>query len=140
MFEMFSEELRLRGYRMTPQREMIIKTLSEGQGHMSAEEIYAALQVHTRALNLATVYRTLDLLVEEGFACRNDLGSGKVLYTTHNHGAHMHLICRVCSKEIEANYPLISPLGDLLQEQYGFQADLEHLSIFGVCSDCQGND
>ena len=58
------------GHRITPQREMIIETLIHGDDHMIAESIYNQLLVHKRSINLATVYRTLDLLVKRGLATR----------------------------------------------------------------------
>ena len=71
MDNLYIEKLRTRGFRITPQREMIIETLVRNNSHMAAEEIFGVLQKRTRALNIATIYRTLDLLVEEGLACRN---------------------------------------------------------------------
>lgn len=130
-------DLRQQGYRITPQREMIIEVIAHSGRHITAEEISDELQVHTRAINLATVYRTLDLLVEGGFASRNDLGSGKVAYSTMRHGPHIHLVCRHCGQVMDADYHLVAPVGEKLQEQYGFNADLQHISIFGVCAACQ---
>jgi Fur family ferric uptake transcriptional regulator len=132
------QNLRDKGFRITPQRELIIKAITRSDHHMSAEEIFDAVGIHTQALNLATIYRTLDLLVEQGLACRNDLGGGCVVYSTIHHGPHIHLVCRLCGDIIDAEYPLIAPLGEQLQEQYAFEADLQHISIFGVCHKCKG--
>lgn len=133
----FMENLRAKGYRITPQREIIIQTIAHAPTHLSAEQIYEQVQQHTKALNLATIYRTLDTLVEEGLACKNDLGGGTIVYTTHHHGPHIHLVCRHCGQVIEADYALIEPLDDQFREQFGFSADLQHLSIFGLCAPCQ---
>jgi Fur family ferric uptake transcriptional regulator len=137
MPEKYFNYLRSRGYRLTPQREMIIETLTLSDRHMTAEEIFEALSSRTSALNIATVYRTLDLLIEEGLACRNDLGTGQEYYANNRHGPHIHLVCRHCGEIIEAENPLIAPLKDHFQDQYGFAAELKHLSIFGVCAVCQ---
>ena len=61
----FIQTLRGRGYRITPQREMIIQALLQSEWHMTAEEIYQQVQAFTQATNIATVYRTLELLVAE---------------------------------------------------------------------------
>jgi Fur family ferric uptake transcriptional regulator len=137
MFDSYVEALRSRGYRITPQREMIIEELASTNAHMAAEEIHDAIQKRTKALNIATIYRTLDMLVEEGLACKNDLGSGFVVYAITRHGPHIHLVCRACGQVTEANQSLISDLGKDLQQKYGFAADLRHISLFGVCSECQ---
>lgn len=131
------DNLRERGYRITPQREHVVDILAHAGRHMSAEEIYAKLQERTRVSNISTVYRTLDVLWEEGFACRNDLSEGKIVYTTHLHGPHIHLVCRRCSHVIEAGPKVLSSLGEALQAEYDFKADLQHLSIFGLCADCE---
>jgi len=131
------ETLRRRGYRITPQREMIIEVISSSGRHMTAEEIFGDVQGRTRAMNIATVYRTLDLLVEEGLASRIDVGTESVLYATAHHGPHIHLVCRHCGLVIEADYQLIAPLAEKLLAQYRFTADLQHISLFGICNACQ---
>jgi Fur family ferric uptake transcriptional regulator len=129
--------LRQRGYRITPQREMIIHAISHSPKHITAEEISEILHQHTRAINTATIYRTLDLLWQEGLACRNDLGEGKIVYATFQHGPHIHLVCRKCNRVVDADIQVLNRLGEDLASEYDFQPDLEHFSIFGVCSDCQ---
>ena len=116
---------------------MIIESIAHSESHMSAEEIYSKLQTRTRATNIATVYRTLDMLWEEGLACRNDLGSGRIIYATLQHGPHIHLVCRYCSDVMDANPLHLQQLQSELNGRYQFEADLQHISIFGVCSDCQ---
>jgi Fur family ferric uptake transcriptional regulator len=131
------KELRQRGYRITPQREMVVNVIAHSEHHMSAEEIHRELGKQTQATNLATVYRTLDMLCEEGFACRNDLGEGRIAYATFMHGPHIHLICRNCNQVTEADPEFLNPLRKELKSNYHFDANLEHISIFGVCSKCR---
>ena len=130
-------ELRQRGFRITPQREMIIHAIAHSPQHITAEEIFDVLQEHTSAINIATVYRTLDLLWQEGFACRNDLSEGKVVYATFEHGPHIHLVCRRCNQVIDADIDIIQPLREDLNQRYHFIPDLDHISIFGICDKCQ---
>lgn len=129
--------LRSRGYRITPQRELIIQAIANSPRHITAEEIAHQLQEFTQVINIATVYRTLDLLWQEGFACRNDLSEGKIVYATVQHGPHIHLVCRKCNQVIDADSDALKSLDLKLQDQYGFNPDLDHFSIFGVCSECQ---
>ncbi len=130
-------ELRRRGYRLTPQREMVVKAIAHAGRHVTAEEIFEQVCAHTQAVNLATVYRTLDLLVALGMASRADLGDGKVTYAPLDHGPHCHLVCRTCGKEIEAECDLLAPLEEQFHARYGFVADLRHLALSGLCADCQ---
>ncbi|MFC1997379.1 Fur family transcriptional regulator [Chloroflexota bacterium] len=129
--------LRERGYRITPQREMVIGIIAHADHHMSAEEIYLEMGKQTQATNLATVYRTLDMLWEEGFARRNDLSEGKTLYATFKHGPHIHLVCRCCNQVMDTDPHILVPLGEELYARYSFKADLNHISVFGICVDCQ---
>lgn len=125
------------GYRMTPQREMIIEAIAHAEGHISAEEIYDLVKERTRSVNVATIYRTLDLLVEKGMAARADLWDGRVVYVTSLHGSHIHLVCRQCGDVFKADHQLVAPLGSVLQSDYGFHADLQHLTVIGLCAVCK---
>ena len=133
----YLQALRESGYRITPQREMIVEAFVHHPQHVTAEEIYAQVHVRTRAVNIATVYRTLDLLVERGMANRAGLRDGRVVYATAHHGPHLHLACRVCGSVVDADHDLFRDLNVQLKERYRFAADLGHLTIPGLCADCQ---
>jgi Fur family transcriptional regulator, ferric uptake regulator len=136
-YETFIDALRSRGYRITPQREMIIESIAHAGQHINAEEIFGQIRQRTRAVNIATVYRTLDLLVEQGLASRIDLGEGRVIYATNQHGPHIHLVCRQCGNVTDADQDLLSSLDDDLRSRYQFSADLQHISVLGLCRACQ---
>ena len=129
-------DLRQRGFRITPQREMIVEIIAHSNTHLTAEQIYAQVSQRTQAVNLATVYRTLELLVETGAVSRSDLGGGQVSYAARHHGTHIHLVCRCCGAVIDAPHDLLMLLQEQLQEKYQFAADLQHVSIQGVCAGC----
>jgi Fur family ferric uptake transcriptional regulator len=116
---------------------MIIDAITHSQDHMSADEIFEFVQERTQATNIATVYRTLEMLWEEGFAQRNDLGGGKFVYATNKHGPHTHLVCRQCNRVVDADPDVFKPIQESLQSKYHFTADIQHLSVFGECADCK---
>jgi len=130
------QTLRQQGLRITPQREMIIEALAHQEGHVTAESIFEAVQTRTRSINIATVYRTLDMLVERGLANRADLGNGRLVYVTRQHWPHMHLLCRACGQVIRADAGRIVSRSQAMQGRYGFAADLNHLCIPGQCAGC----
>ena len=130
-------ELRKQGYRLTPQREMIVEAIAHAGCHVTAEDVYEQVQSRTHAVNVATVYRTLDLLVELGLVSRTDLGGGKVTYASLRHGPHCHLVCRHCGYVIEVDHDLLATLEEQCREQYGFEAELHHFAISGLCVGCQ---
>lgn len=131
------QTLRQRGYRITPQREMILEAFAHSVDHVTAEQLFTSVSQRTRSINIATVYRTLDILVDEGLATRVDLRDGQVIYTTSRHGEHIHLVCRHCGVIIKAEHQFVDSLGSQLFSEYKFSADLEHISFTGVCTHCR---
>jgi Fur family ferric uptake transcriptional regulator len=136
-YHTFIEALRRRGYRVTPQREMIISVIAQDECHMTAEEVFEKVQARSRAVNIATVYRTLDLLVEEGLASRADLGSGRVVYATARHGPHAHLVCRHCGHVVDVEIGPFEPWLQHIQAQCGFVCSSPHFVVYGLCAGCQ---
>jgi Fur family ferric uptake transcriptional regulator len=129
--------LRNRGYRITPQRELIIEALMHSPDHITAEDLHARVQLHVSSINIATVYRTLDMLAEEGFASRCDLINGHFSYAPEIHGAHIHLVCRYCRENIHADEKLLASVSQQINERYDFATDLRHITLLGVCHTCR---
>ena len=132
-----SETLHERGYRLTPQRLMVLEMIADSSDHISAEEIHDRIRASYPNVNVSTVYRTLDLLHELGLVTKADLGDGRVSYHYADKGHHLHLICRKCGARTELDDSLLDPLKKALLRGQGFQADLEHMAIFGVCRACR---
>ncbi|MCK5065612.1 MAG: transcriptional repressor [Candidatus Fermentibacteraceae bacterium] len=133
----YLEKLRESGYRITPQREMIIQIIAHSGRHMTAEEIFEQLREKTDSINIATVYRTLELLVENGLASRSDLGEGNIAYATGEHGAHIHLVCRHCGSVTEVNDVDIDSLLARISEKHDFDCRPGHFAINGICEKCR---
>lgn len=131
------QTLRGQGYRITPQREMIVEALAHGGDHMTAEEIYTQVMRRTRSVNIATVYRTLDMLIQAGLASRAWLDDGQQVFATHLHGPHIHLVCRSCGGVSNIDSDALLPLVEHLISQYGFEVNWQHLSIAGICQNCR---
>ena len=125
-----------KGYRMTPQRLMILEVIEGASGHVSAEEIYQDIRKRYPGLNISTVYRTLELLKETGLVTETDMGDGRVRFHSMGHEHHHHLVCSKCGKVIDLDEETLSPLTRTLSDKYGFRADLKHLAIFGRCKAC----
>ena len=111
--------------------------IENSEEHLDAEAIYRRAHAKDERISLATVYRTLDLFVEQGLASRIDLGEGRVMYATDHHGSHIHLVCRQCGHITDANPDLLSAFNQQLIARYQFAADLQHISLVGLCDDCQ---
>ena len=124
------------GYRLTPQRMLVLSAIENSNDHISAEEIYAQVVAKYPHVNISTVYRTLELLNRLGLVTETDLGGGRVRYHPAGKGHHHHLVCQECGKVIDLDETVLYPLKKVLLREYKFSADLRHLGIFGRCADC----
>ena len=124
------------GYRLTPQRIMVLSAIEDSDDHISAEEIYVQIVAKYPQVNISTVYRTLELLKRLGLVTETDLGGGRVRYHSAEKGHHHHLVCQECGAIIDLDESVMSSLKDTLLREYKFIADLRHLAIFGRCVDC----
>jgi len=124
------------GYRLTPQRMMVLSAIENSDNHISAEEIYAQIVVKYPNVNISTVYRTLELLKRLGLVTETDLGGGRVRYHSAEKGHHHHLVCEKCGTIIDIDESTLARLQDVLLHRYNFSARLSHLAIFGRCVNC----
>lgn len=130
-------ELRERGLRLTPQRLMILELLERSSGHVAPEDIYQ--QVHQRfpMINRSTVYRTLDTLEDLGVVRHGHVEDGAARYHLAHEAHHLHLTCHRCGHALEVDdLTFADPLVRALRERFGFEADLTHFPISGLCADC----
>ena len=124
------------GYRLTPQRIMVLSAIENSDNHVSAEEIYVQVVSKYPHVNISTIYRTLELLKRLGLVTETDLGGGRVRYHPVDKGHHHHLVCQECGAAIDLDESVLSPLKSVLLRDYRFIADMRHLAIFGRCVNC----
>ena len=124
------------GYRMTPQRMMVLAAIENSDHHISAEEIYAQVVAKYTHFNISTVYRTLELLHRLGLVTETDLGGGRVRYHPVDKGRHHHLVCQECGKVMDLDESVLDNLKLVLRRDYKFDPDTRHLAFFGRCTDC----
>lgn len=129
------EHLRSRGYRLTPQRELVLEAVT-GLGHATPEDVFAWVHERSSGVNISTVYRTLELLEELGLVKHTHLSHGAPTYHASAAPEHVHLVCRQCGTVIELEPKVVSPLVEALQRDAGFRADVGHLTVFGRCREC----
>lgn len=129
------EELRARGYRVTPQRQLVLEAIKE-LGHATPDDICGRVQETARGVNISTVYRTLELLEGLGLVTHTHLSHGAPTYHLASEADHLHLVCRSCGQVIEVDTETASGLSDLLERDHGFITDVRHLTVFGTCGGC----
>lgn len=126
------------GLKLTRQRIEIAERFLEAEGHLSAEELYQALSQEGRRVGLATVYRTLKMLVDAGLAQVRHFPDGTARYeNVYGEPAHDHLICVECGTIIEVENPFLDQLYQRAFDLHGFVASGHRLVITGICSQCQ---
>lgn len=131
--------LREVGYRLTPQRMLIVSILHDSKGHVSAEEVHQRVKEHYPFVDISTVYRTFQLLKRLRIVTETDLGDGSIRYELSQQERHHHLVCRQCGKTFPLEDGVIEPLRSKLMEAHGFAADMEHFAIFGRCRACRSD-
>lgn len=130
------EEIREQGYRMTPQRQLVLDVLSEEGEHLSANDVIVAVQEKAPSLNRATVYRVLQFLCDLQLVTRTEI-AGQAVYELADDVPHHHLVCRNCSRVQGLPNHYLEPLAAQLLTDFAFQAELNHLAISGLCANCQ---
>ncbi|HEX9116977.1 MAG TPA: Fur family transcriptional regulator [Anaerolineae bacterium] len=130
--------LQAQGMRLTAQRAVILEDLFHQRGHRTAEAIYNNVKPRLPGLNLATVYRTLEMLHAARVIAAFDGRDGLTEYElVAPHDGHHHLLCRECGAELDLAAAPIERLRTEICAQFGFEADLEHLIITGLCQTCR---
>ena len=139
-------ELRARGHRLTPQREMIVEAVAHAGRHVTAEEVFEQVQAKTLAVNIATVYRTLDLLARMGIITKLTLGDGQSRYefkSSEKKDHHHHLICTTCgriinySEFLDEELRLVKKTEERLAKKYDFKILDHNIEFFGMCGKCK---
>ena len=134
------DTLKQEGYRLTPQRVMILSAIASSKGHMTAEEIHEKVKKTYPYIDIATVYRTLQLLKRQRLVVELDLGSGSSQYELMKEEKHHHMVCRECRRTIDIDHlRFLEPVRKALLKEFDFEADLDHFAIFGLCRDCRAN-
>lgn len=130
-------EIRARGYRLTPQRQLILETVYRSRGHVTPEEILATVRRRFAGVNISTVYRNLEMLERLGYVCHAHMGHTPGMYHPTERPEHQHLVCRACGGIEEIGVGALAPMARTVRRQKGFEADLTHFALFGTCRHCR---
>jgi Fe2+ or Zn2+ uptake regulation protein len=128
--------LRHAGYRVTPQRLVIHRTLVDLHRHVGAEELLAAVGNQLPNVSLPTVYSALEALEDAGLVRRVSAGQGRALYDARP-ADHHHLVCRRCGavEDLDADVSLAGALKSA--RRHGFAPDGAEVVVRGLCSKCR---
>jgi Fur family ferric uptake transcriptional regulator len=136
--EIFRSYLKERNQRQTPERFMVLEEIYTADGHFDADDIFFRMKEAGTRVSRATVYNTLDLLVECGLVQRQQFGKSQYYYErAYAYQQHDHIICRDCGHVLEFCDPRIGEIQRMLSEIHDMDIDGHSLHFFGTCSDKQ---
>lgn len=141
--EKFKEMLKEKGLKVTNQRLLVLEVLADhGDKHMTAEDIYELVKEDYPEIGLATIYRTVQLLLEMQLVDRISLDDGCVRYEIGEFAGgkarhhHHHLICKTCGNVLSFRDDLLDELERHIEEETGFHVLDHELKFYGQCGEC----
>jgi Fur family ferric uptake transcriptional regulator len=134
----FVEKLRPAGGRRSGKRDVIVQIFLRQDGHLAADELVELIRKEDARISRATIYRTLQWMVDAGIARKVDFGEGRFRFEhSYRHPRHFHLICKTCSQSFEFLSSDIEALIEEIAEARRFAPRQSVLQIYGTCENCQ---
>ena len=137
LLERFRRHLRDHHQPVTRQRDLVAQVVFLSDEHLSVEEIIRRIRERDESVGTATVYRTLEVLVESGLVRAHDFGEGFKRYEpmpaqTH----HEHLICERCGRVVEFQNVQLERMLPMIADEHAYQHQRHRVEIYGVCGEC----
>ncbi|MCF7805016.1 MAG: transcriptional repressor [Candidatus Marinimicrobia bacterium] len=134
----FKEALRKENLKMTPQRKRIFAAIADSDQHWEVDDLVYQFWQDDERISRATIYRTLDLLVDHGFVRKIDFGEGRSRYEyAADKKYHDHMICEECGEIFEFTDENLRKHQERLCEIFDFEPSKHVVQIYGLCSDCR---
>jgi Fur family transcriptional regulator, ferric uptake regulator len=124
-------------HRVTSGRFRVFEGALQERGHFDADGLYLKLRARDEKVSRATVYRTLDLLVEAGFLCKMLTENQAVYEVVKGRGHHDHLVCTACGSTLEVFSDALERAQEELCHQHGFLPASHSLRVEGLCAACR---
>src|ERR687897_343916 len=132
------DRLRPAGTKRSGKRDLIVNVLLRQEGHLSADDLVEVIKREDQRISRATVYRTLQWMVEAGIARKVDFGEGRFRFEhSYRHPRHFHLICKTCNRSYEFLSSDIEALVEEVAAARNFAARQSVLQIHGTCEACR---
>jgi Fur family ferric uptake transcriptional regulator len=122
--------------RPTRQQAAVAEMLGRSEEFTSAQTVHARLREAGEGVGLATVYRTLQAMVEAGTVDVLRTDDGEAVYRACSTHHHHHLVCRACGRTVEVEGPAVEQWADKVAGDHGFSGVTHTIEIFGTCADC----
>lgn len=136
--EYYNSAIKKSGLKGTKSRSAILEVLEQSKQPLSAEAVYAELKHKNIAINLSTVYRTLDALTDKDLAVRLTItGENKALYEASHAGHRHYLVCLDCKKTMAVEGCPLEGYEKKLADETDFVIEGHRLDIYGYCAECR---
>tara|TARA_B100001179_G_C18406442_1_gene324024 strand:- start:33 stop:440 length:408 start_codon:yes stop_codon:yes gene_type:complete len=132
MSETIEQKCIAKGFKLTDQRKIIAKIMSDSQDHPDVDELYKRASKLDSKISIATVYRTVKLFEEAGIVAKHDFKGGKARYEELNEGHHDHLIDIKTGEIIEFVDEEIEKLQQKVADKYGYKLVDHKLELYGI--------
>ncbi|UCE23645.1 MAG: transcriptional repressor [Candidatus Zixiibacteriota bacterium] len=132
------EFLKTKGFKMTPQRELIFRSFFEMGEHVSVDELYDKVRQEDSSVGYATVWRNLKLICKVGLAEEVNIGDGITRYDRVTRVPHGHLFCTSCKTVTEITVEQLVGLLSQTAKTRGFVPESFKIEVQGVCKECRG--
>lgn len=130
--------LRQKGYRLTPQRHAVLKTIATSQDSLTPAAIYKLVRKNHPKIGLVTVYRVINLLTEFQLICQlSTKGDSKSYLMRRPTEHHHHLVCTQCGRVMDFSNCDLSGLGQRVFQETGFEIEGHILELYGRCPNCR---
>jgi Fur family ferric uptake transcriptional regulator len=131
-----SGRLKARGLKHSTVRDVVVEEFLRAGTHVTIEQLLDRVRARVPATGYSTVYRTLRLLEEQGFATARDFGGAHTLFEPADVHHHDHLVCVRCGAVREFEDPSIEKLQERAARRVGFRITSHRLELYGVCAAC----
>jgi Fur family peroxide stress response transcriptional regulator len=138
-YQSMLQKIKQRGGRMTSHRLALLRMVAASEGHPTPAKLFEQLRKQFPTLSLATIYKTLNFLKEEGEVLEIDL-HGDSRYDGFKPYPHPHLICTRCDRIMDGDdLAALQDIDQQIREKYGFQVTRKQQVFYGICPDCLKN-